>query len=124
MRVILVLVFFGYVCIYYFNYPLLWHENGRGYTSFFVGVLLYEFQVNCVYLNKKRISCACLLILMVLFAMGSKYGFNRVLGNIRMSLIFFVYPTIFIAALNIDFLKKILKWRMFVSISYLSEYIF
>lgn len=37
-------VFFGYICIYFFDLPLLWHVNGRGYCSFFVGVLLYELQ--------------------------------------------------------------------------------
>lgn len=39
-----VLVFFGYVCIYFFDAPLLWHVNGRGYCCFFCGTLLYELQ--------------------------------------------------------------------------------
>lgn len=59
-----VLMFFiGWICLKQkFHYPFLYESTGRGYTCFFLGVLIYELYIS-KNVNHNMISNLCLLIL-------------------------------------------------------------
>ena len=97
--------FFGYVCLYFIDFPLMWESNGRGYCAFFVGVLLYEFQSKAK-LNKTKIAYTGMIIALVLIVLATIYGGDKVYGNVRMSMIFFMMPTLVLSMINIPWLSK------------------
>jgi len=47
LSVCVLMVLVGWICLEHTpNVPFLWTFNGRGYATFFIGVLIYEFQMN------------------------------------------------------------------------------
>lgn len=108
----LFVIVFGYICIYYFEFPFLWESNGRGYCSFFVGVLISEFQAN-EKINKKRLSYMAIIVSLAVFAIASFCGQEATYGNLRMSMTFWIMPSFLLAVLNIPWLKKGLNHEKF-----------
>ena len=70
----LIMIFLGYICLNFFDYPFLWNVNGRGYTAFFVGVLLYELQLLSHRINLQRIATVTFIVSGLLLVISSFGG--------------------------------------------------
>lgn len=102
-----IMIMLGVTCIHKsYNSPLFYKFNGRGYCCFFIGVILYEIQ-ELKWLNKKLIASIGLLVMTVLAVFSWKYGIDKTLGNVDLSIALFIAPMVVFIFLNIRWIKVI-----------------
>lgn len=75
-------------------------------------------------MHTDRLSYVCLAITSFLIVLGHFLGYEKVFGNLRMTLIFYIYPSIIFVALNIPWIGYMLKLKIIHKFSTLSEDIF
>lgn len=119
--VCVVLAMLGHIGLNQNSYiPFLNPTAGRGILSFWIGVLLYELY-NTVLQRKIKIAAYInCFILLVILLLGRVYGFDRVMGEPGKVCIFYVFPVIILAALQIQWCKKILSFFAFQALGSIS----
>lgn len=118
------LMILGIICKKYnLSLPFLFVRNGNGYCSFFLGILFFEFYKSKLF-NHQNISILSSSILLVLGIFTTKYGFDKVFGNFKLSFSLFVVPAIIYAALNIKWLAKLLSCKLLSLLSIITMPIF
>ena len=94
------MIFIGWICIdRNLNIPFLYYDNGRGYITFFIGVILYE--IYSQKFNKVLVSYILTIVSIFVVIIGRIFNEKNIYGNELMVMITLVYPTIIFASLNI-----------------------
>ena len=87
--------------------PFLYNWTARGYLCFFLGVLLsILFKQK---FNKRLISKISVVLLTLLFVLIHRHGAESVLGNVRYSFIFIIFPLLLLAITELIVLQKMLS---------------
>lgn len=124
------MVLLGIVCLDHSpRLPFLWGLNGRGYATFFLGVLLAEFQVRAEEKWRRRFSAVLGLFLAGFFIFHMAAGFERVFGDFgTMAYVryfeFVAAPGMILAAVNLDPVSRLLSWKPFLWLGALSSAVY
>ncbi len=106
-----IMVIVGLCCMKYnVDIPFLYFQNGQGYISFFIGVLLCD-----VYKEKgfrKNIVVVLFYTVVLFLVLGKLYGYKNILGNVTMTYYTFVSPVLFATSVTVIPIKKILESRI------------
>lgn len=112
----------GWICmLMHSDYPLLGAEfAGRGYVTFFIGVVICK-----LYKDKKKL--IKLLVIFAIVAIASvcitKLGIPGQ-GKLRIVLVWVIYPLLIIASVYKNTISKILKCKILRILGSLSSFIF
>lgn len=105
-----ILAMLGHIGINQSSYlPFLNFSAGRGILSFWGGVLLYEIYTT---LSQRKISIITYInffVVLVIMLLGRTFGFDKVMGDPQKVCMFYVFPIILLAALQIRWCKGILS---------------
>lgn len=107
----ILMVILGICCMHYrIDLPFLFFQNGQGYVSFFIGVLL-----NDIYKTKgynKALVVISLSATIVFMLLGRLYGYKQVFGGVLMMFYVFVSPVIFVSAITLYPIRILLESRI------------
>ena len=95
------------------NVPFAYENVARGYMCFFGGCLLKEINDKLNNNLKRKISIISIIINLLLFLLVLKFGIKATLGDLRIVLIIFTYPTLIISVQSLKILQKILLVKPF-----------
>lgn len=117
-----IMVTIGYICTTKeWDIPFLYNNSGRGYTSFFLGALIYEFQEKVNKKKREKIAISVIICLFASIMLSAVNGIPSTFGtDFYKYFVFVISPTIIIAALNLNFAKRFFEWRGFVWLGGLS----
>lgn len=101
-----IMAFLGWgLCTLNWDVPFCYTNTARGYLCFFMGVLLHHFFKRSFPQWTAILSLSFLGALAILI---HQYGMELVLGNIRYSLVFIVFPVLLFVITQMSALQKIL----------------
>lgn len=124
------MVLLGWVCLEHPpGLPFLWLIDGRGYATFFLGVLLYEFHDQAAERVRKGVSVVWGTLILGFLATRMVIGFEEVFGDVGSSSYvryfeFVVAPGMLMCALNLPVASKVLEWRPLLWLGALSGAIY
>ncbi len=119
--VCVILAMFGHIGMNLNSYiPFLNWNAGRGLLPFWGGVLLYEIYSTLSQRKLSVIAHVNLFVILVIMLLGRTYGFDRVMGEPRKVCIFYIFPVILLAALQIKWCKSILSSVFFQALGKIS----
>lgn len=125
-----IMVLVGWICLTHTpKLPFLWSLTGRGYATFFIGVLLCEFQTEAEPSLRKKVSFTWFVMIIGVLFVRLVLGFETVFGEIGNSdyiryFEFFAAPALILAALNLDPVKRFFEWKPFLWLGILASMIY
>ena len=110
-----VMVVIGTVVVEYgFSFPFFTENTGRGYSSFFLGIILYAMW--------ERLSHKALMIYSVIMAAACAYGylfqFQYIQGNHRAVMTYMLWPAMMFIALGTARFFRLKLWGVLAAISF------
>lgn len=104
--------------------PFLYANIGRGYFSFAIGLLIYEFQAAA----KEKARTVVTLVFMTLSAicliLSLCFSFKSVFGDVLLGFTVLIFPTVMLTLLNIPIFSKLFSIKPLVFLGKLSMGIF
>jgi len=125
-----VMVLLGWICLEHSpRLPFLWAFDGRGYTTFFLGALLAEFQSKVNKTWRVKISAVWGAFIVLFFIFHLLVGFESVFGEFGTSnyVRYFEYvaaPGIILSVLNLNVPDRIFSWEPLLQLGALSSMIY
>ena len=125
-----VMVLLGWICLEHSpRLPFLWAFDGRGYTTFFLGALLAEFQTKVTKTWRVKISSVWGAFIVLFFIFHLVVGFENVFGEFGTSnyVRYFEYvaaPGLILSILNLNVPDRIFSWKPLLQLGALSSMIY
>ena len=96
------------------DFPFLYRNIGRGYLSFSIGLLLFEFQQRADWRCKKATTLTMLFVSAVSFLLGLAFTFETVYGDIWFVFTVLLFPTVVLCLLNLPLFAAIFSVKPLV----------
>ena len=118
---IIALVLFGWA-IYAkpLSVPFLYKNIGRGYFSFGIGLLIYEFQTKVSEKIRQSVSYCAMVFAALSLILGYFFTFDTVYGDLLLSCTAFLFPTTILCLINIPWVGSIFSAEPLVWLGKLS----
>lgn len=94
--------------------PFLYQNIGRGYLSFSVGLLIYEFQIRVSERMRRRVSVGAIILAVLSLGGALLSSFSRVYGDLLLACTLFLFPAAMLALLNLRWVGRIFSWKPLV----------
>ena len=120
------MVLLGWICLDHTpRQPFLWSLDGRGYATFFLGALLYEFQDQAGEKVRRAVSAAWMLLILGILALRLAVGFEKIFGQMGGAAYvryfeFAAAPGLLLGAVNLAPVRKCLEWKPLLRLGMLS----
>ena len=120
----------GWICLEHSpRLPFLWAIDGRGYATFFLGVLLAELQLKLSEKWRFRITAVLGSFIVLFFIFHTVVGFEKVFGDFGTSTYiryfeFVAAPGLILAAMNLKLIRKLLSWKLLAGLGGLSAAVY
>ena len=124
------MVCLGWICLEHSpKLPFLWSFDGRGYATFFLGVLLAEFQLRISDKQKILVSTIWGSFVLLFFIFHMVAGFENVFGefgtkNYVRYFEFIAAPGMILSALNLKPIERVFSWQPLLWLGALSSTIY
>lgn len=100
--------------------PFLYKNIGRGYFSFAIGLLIFEFQNKASAKCRQTVTVLAAAISALALTLALIFGFGKVFGDILFCFTVLIFPTVMLCILNIPLLAKLFSLSPLVFLGKLS----